>query len=241
MIKDELHIFKDSIALCQGFTGFLLTDVLADNQEINIALSGGSTPKVLFDYWSEEYADKMPWESFKLFWGDERCVTPDDEMSNYGMTKKHLFDKIDIPFNNIFRIHGENDPEGEAIWYSEVLNDVIRQNNDAPEIDLIILGLGDDGHTASIFPNQINLWDSKNNCVVAKHPDTKMKRVSITGRVINNAKNIAFLVAGQNKAEKVKEIIRERKKFINLYPAARVSPKNQTIHWFLDEDAAGLL
>lgn len=241
MIEDKLHIFKDSQALSQGFTGFLLTEVLKEEQTTSIALSGGSTPKVLFDYWSENYSDKMPWDNIIFFWGDERCVPPDNSMSNFGMTKDHLFDRVNIPVNNIYRIHGENDPDEEALWYSNVLNNELESNSDIPEFGLVILGLGDDGHTASIFPHQIKLWDSSENCVVATHPETGMKRISITGKVINNAQNIAFLVTGKGKAEKVRDIIKKRESFSDKYPAAKVSPKNQEIHWFLDEEAANLL
>lgn len=241
MIKDKLHIFKDTKTLSEGFTNFLLSDVVSDNKKVSLSLSGGTTPKVLFDYWSDKYAEIIPWQNFNLFWGDERCVPPDDPMSNYGMTKKHLLDKVNIPTDTVYRVHGESASEKEALRYGKVLNASVPSVNDIPEIDLIILGLGDDGHTASIFPHQIKLWDSNSNCVVAQHPESGMERVSITGRVINNAKHIAFLVTGENKAEKIRDIIKTRTQFLDLYPAARVSPKNQQIHWFLDESAASLL
>lgn len=241
MINDKLHIFNEEKALSQGFTGFMLTEIINEGNAANIALSGGNTPKTLFDYWSNNYSDKIPWDAIRLFWVDERCVPPDDEMSNYGMTKEHLLNRIEMPSNNIFRIHGENDAEDEVRWYSEILHSELPQNSNVPELDLIMLGLGEDGHTASIFPDRIDLWESGENCVATTHPDTDMKRISMTGKVINNARNIAFLVTGKSKAERVRDIIKSRDFLRNEYPAARVSPKNQQIHWFLDEDAASLL
>lgn len=240
MIKDELHIYKDTALLSEAFTHFLQEKVLT-GKEISLALSGGSTPKVIFDYWSENCKTELPWDKILLFWGDERCVPPNDSMNNYAMTKEHLLDKIDIPTNNIFRIHGENEPDEEAVWYSNVLNAELAKANKIPEFDLVILGLGDDGHTASIFPYQIDLWNSMSNCVVAAHPESGMKRISITGRIINNAKHVVILSTGEGKAKRVKEIIKTREQFINVYPAAKIAPKSKQLHWFLDEAAASLL
>ncbi len=241
MIKDETYIYKNTQQLSIGFTQFLINEVIKDKLSVNIALSGGSTPKAIFDYWASRFKDEIPWEKIKFFWGDERCVPPDDEMSNYGMTKKHLFDHIKIPAKNIFRIQGEDVPSDEAKRYSKVLEQQSGDINNTPELDLIILGLGDDGHTASIFPHEINLWDSNQDCVVAQHPETGMKRISFTGKVINNASKVIFLVTGENKAQKVKSIIKNRNDFKNKYPGARVNPKNQILYWFMDEKAASLI
>lgn len=241
MIKDVLKVYKSVEDLCDGFTEFLQAEVLRSNVDCNISLSGGSTPKVLFDYWSKHKSDVLPWKDMRFFWGDERCVPPDDDMSNYGMTKTHLFNNIEIPFDNIFRIHGENEAQEEANWYSNVLESELLTRNGIPVFDLVILGLGDDGHTVSIFPSQLDLWDNDSNCVVANHPETKMRRVSITGRVVNNAQKVVFLVTGKNKAEKVKQIIADREKFNSIYPAAKVHPRKEEIIWFMDESAASLL
>jgi 6-phosphogluconolactonase len=240
MINDHLHIYNDKNALCKGFTHFVAGQVLLKKERAAIALSGGSTPKALFDYWA---CRKMAWSWSKLllFWGDERCVPPCDAMSNYGMTKLHLFDHITIPQENIFRIIGENNPSIEALRYAELLSEQLTIRNGMPSFDLVMLGLGDDGHIVSIFPNQLNVWNEASNCVVATHPETGMKRVSITGRMVNNAQNVAFLVTGKNKAEKVRDIIRHREEYINKYPAARVCPISQEIHWFLDNEAASCL
>ncbi len=231
MEMKKLNVYENSADLCRGFTGFL-ADLLNGKERFSICLSGGNTPKALFDLWSTEYRNSLPWEKVFFYWGDERCVPPGDPMSNFGMTKKHLLDGLGIPENNVFRIHGEDDPESEAKRYGNVV---------PPKFDLIILGMGDDGHTASIFPEQIGLWNSAANCVVASHPETGVQRISITGKIINAAENVAFLVTGESKAEKVSAIVRNREKYADSYPAARVQPESGKLFWFLDGAAGKLL
>lgn len=240
MKNSTLEIYKDSLALSKAFTSFL-KKIQSEYPVINLSLSGGSTPKALFDYWAEE-KKCLEWDKISFFWGDERCVSPDHEMSNFGMTQKHLFDKIpEIPSQNIFRIKGENDPQEEAIRYGNILSSHVPKKNSLPCFEVIMLGLGEDGHTASIFPDQLELWNSTQNCVVATHPENKGKRISLSGNVINNAQHVVFLVTGKGKAEKVRDCINYRQDFISKYPAANVDPANGFLHWFLDEEAAGLL
>lgn len=239
MIKDELHIYKTKEELNKGFTEFVKR--IVDNQaKVSISLSGGSTPKSLFDYWAKEDRG-INWLKTFFFWGDERCVLPTDEMSNYGMTKTHLFDHVAIPKENIHRMKGENPSDEEAGRYGDLLDRYLSIENGFPVFDIMILGLGDDGHTLSIFPYEIEKWDAPSNCIVAKHPETGMERVSLTGKVANNAEHVTFLVTGKNKAEKIRDIIKNRYMFLDKYPAARVNPTSRTIHWFLDEEAANLL
>lgn len=226
----DIQVYNNQLELNEGFTAFILR-LLGEKERVSIALSGGSTPKAVFDYWAQLPTGTIPWERICFYWGDERCVSPDDAMSNYGMTRKHLFDHITIPEENIFRIKGENDPEEEAVRYGALLPEVF---------DLIVLGMGDDGHTASIFPYNIRLWDSEELCVVAAHPESGMLRVSFTGKVINAARNVAFLVTGKNKTEKVDRILRHRTDWVEVYPAARVAPVSGRLVWFLDREAAEL-
>jgi len=213
-----------------------LVDYLLESRPVvNISLSGGFTPKALFDYWAKVKQEPGYWKRICLFWGDERCVAPNHEMSNYGMTKTHLLDKIPIPAENVFRIMGENDPEQEAVRYASLIEKKV------PCFDLILLGLGDDGHTVSIFPSSIKLWNDPHTCVVNSQPESGMKRITITGKVVNAAHYVAFLVTGSNKAIKVSEIVLHRKKCFNKYPAARVHPASGNLLWLLDQDAASLL
>lgn len=241
IMSKEVNIFKDVEALCESFTS-LLKEELSKREVVNISLSGGTTPKALFNYWVANCRESIDWKRIAFFWGDERCVRPTDEMSNFGMTKNLLFDKISaIDKRKIHRIHGENEPNEEVRWYTAVMDKYLPKENNLPVFDIMMLGMGDDGHTVSIFPHQIELWDVEADCVTAQHPDTDMERVSLTGRIVNNSRNIVFLVTGSNKAEKVKQIVREREKCVGLYPAAKVKPTNGKLFWMLDEDAASLL
>ena len=167
----------------------------------------------------------------------ERCVLPTDDESNYKMTVTHLLSKITIPEANIHRVFGEQDPKEEAVRYSELLQNTLPLVHAIPQFDLVILGMGDDGHTASIFPHEIELWHSQEFCEVAIHPNSGQKRVSLTGRIINNAKTVCFLVTGQGKAEKVQEILNKQGNY-RAYPATLVAPKSEQLIWFLDADAA---
>jgi 6-phosphogluconolactonase len=233
----KLKTFPDKESLARDF-GDMLQQLASDRETISIALSGGSTPKVVFDILSAEYLQKIAWSKLRLFWGDERCVAPDDKESNYGMTKHHLIDKVPILPQHIFRVMGELEPKEAARQYVQTLTNELPLKNGLPEFDLVLLGMGDDGHTASVFPHEIHLWDTGNVCEVATHPESGQKRVTLTGNVINNAQNIVFLVTGSSKAEKVHEIINKKGQF-NSYPASLVDTDKST--WMLDEEAAKLL
>ncbi len=235
----EVNIYKDKQEVAQEFSKYL-KDFVAGKEAVHMALSGGSTPKIVFDVLADLYAEEINWNTIHLFWGDERCVPPTHDDSNYKMTVDHLLSKINIPEENIHRIKGENKPDYEAERYSQVLEEKLPLENSIPQFDLVILGMGDDGHTASIFPHEIDLWKSNKNCVVAIHPDSGQKRVSITGKIINNAKEVAFLVTGASKSEKVR-IITKKEPGSDTFPAKLVSPTSKKLQWFLDEDAASEL
>lgn len=236
----KICVFDTKDELNKAFTN-KVEEFLSQKGHITLSLSGGSTPKALFDYWASLPEGKINWSRIKFFWGDERCVPPNDPDSNYGMTRQHLFNKIQIPHKNIFRIHGETDPAKEAKRYGKLLDRELEKENSAPSFDILMLGMGDDGHTASIFPGEIGKWDCPENCVTATHPVNKQIRVSLTGKTINAARNVFFLVTGENKAEKVKAIIEERIGVTGQYPAARVQPASGNLFWFLDKEASRLL
>lgn len=233
----EIRIFKTGAELNQSFTEWF-KEIVAEKEKVTIALSGGSTPKSLFDYWAGLPVQEIDWTSIKFFWGDERCVPPTDTESNYKMTKEHLFDFVQVPRENIYRIFGENDPAAEAKRYGETLKQELATVNGIPSFDIMMLGMGDDGHTASIFPYQIDLWHSDELCITATHPVSGQNRVSVSGKVINAARNVAFLVTGAQKADKVEEIINHPEQAAKKYPAALVRPDSGNLLWFLDEQAA---
>lgn len=233
----KLKVYNDKNEVAKAFSEHLKALIETSESDIHVALSGGSTPKAIFDYMAANYKNGIQWNKLHLYWGDERCVPPTDSESNYKMTLDHLLSKISFPEANIHRVLGENEPDTEAIRYGNLLTKQLPSDEDGPLFDLVILGMGDDGHTASIFPYNIELWDSENNCEVAIHPDSGQKRVTITGNVINNAKEVAFLVTGDNKKEKVVTIINELDGF-EQYPAALVAPYSEKLTWFLDKAAA---
>jgi len=235
----DLKIYKDKQEVAEQFSSYFV-DKMKDKNAFHVALSGGSTPKIVFDVLAKNFVDKVDWSKVHFYWGDERCVPPSDDESNYKMTVEHLFSKIEVPEENINRIMGEKDPNGEALRYANLLEIDLDRVADVPQFDLVILGMGDDGHTASIFPHEIDLWDAEDHCVVATHPDSGQKRVSINGKVINTAKEVAFLVTGASKAEKVMAVV-EKTEGSEAYPASLVNPASGNLVWFLDEEAAARL
>lgn len=232
----EIKIYDSKQTVAEEFSVFF-KELAASHKTFNVALSGGSTPKIVFDYLAENFEETIDWSRINFYWGDERCVLPTDEESNYKMTVTHLLSKVAVPEANIFRVQGENDPISEAVRYGAVLAKNLPNVDGVPKFDLVILGMGDDGHTASIFPHEIELWDATENCEVAIHPDSGQKRITLTGKVINNAAVVAFLVTGGSKAEKVKEILNEVENYRD-YPATLVKPTTGDLVWFLDADAA---
>lgn len=209
-------------------------------QRVDIALSGGSTPKKLFKHLAKKYQDFPDWHKVHFWWGDERCVPPGSKESNFRMAHKAFLSQIAIPAENIHRIKGEANPEQEAARYSDEISKNLNDLDGWPVFDLIILGLGDDGHTASIFPSNMQLFDSEQICEVAIHPDTGQKRVTLTGRVINNANKIFFMVTGMEKASRVSEIMNNEDVAMQ-YPAYYVIPGHGKLYWYLDQEAAEMI
>jgi 6-phosphogluconolactonase len=239
-LKTDIKIFKTPDELAEKLAQEIvlrITDSAQKKKIITIALSGGSTPELLFSKLGNDYSTSVPWEYVHFFWGDERCVSPDNIESNFGMAKRLLFEKISIPKRNIHRIRGEADPEQEALRYSKVVSGFTGNRDGFPLLDLILLGMGDDGHTASIFPGNLDLLSSLNICEVAIHPLTDQKRITLTGKVINNADSIYFLVTGKKKALIVDEILKASESSLN-YPASHIMPLYGSLIWFLDEEAA---
>lgn len=238
MIKRRLHIFKTPEELAGRFAAQLASWV--ENHPGNafhLAISGGKTPDLLFSALAERYAGSALWQKVHFWWVDERMVLPADPESNYGVAQKLLFQKISIPEENLHRIKGENAPEAEALSYSALIRQVLPEVNGWPVFDLILLGMGDDGHTASIFPDQMHLLNSERICEVAVHPQSGQKRVTLTGKAICHALKVCFLVTGPNKAVRLSEIwnIPEKAK---LLPAANIHPEHGDLEWYVDKPAA---
>ena len=202
-----------------------------------VALTGGSSPRRLHQLLAgPPYQDQIPWQKVHIFWGDERYVPLTDDRSNAKMAFDTLLNHVDIPEHQIHLMTSALPPEVFARQYAQIIKDYFQ--GIPPVFDLMLLGMGDDGHTASIFPHEINLWDDKAICTLAKHPVSGQLRVSLTGETINNSAHIFFLVTGPNKAQKVDEIIHQKAGYKN-YPAALVNPEKCI--WLLDKDAATLI
>jgi 6-phosphogluconolactonase len=182
---------------------------------------------------AEKYSLIVPWQKIHFWWGDERMVSPDDPESNFVVANKYLFSRIGLPNSHIHRMKGEENPDKEAHRYSLEIKSLVPMMNGWPVFDLILLGMGDDGHTASIFPNQMELLESDQITEVAFHPITGQKRITLTGKVLNNAKKVAFLISGESKAQIFDDIIHKSKEAL-CYPASYIHP-NGELHWFCDK------
>jgi len=238
-MNKTVSIFK-SISELSDFFAFQLIqrikEIPADGY-CSVALSGGSTPRQLFSHLASNFRESIDWKRILIFWEDERCVPPDSDESNYRMAKESLLENVPIPAENIFRIQGEADPAAEAKRYGEIIRKHVPSVNNIPEFDFMMLGLGEDGHTASIFPGNLHLFSSDLLCEVAMHPVSKQKRVTATGMLINSSYNIIFLVTGKSKAEMVSNVIEHKNGWEKL-PASHVQPINGKLYWLLDENAA---
>lgn len=212
----------------------------ARNKVINIALSGGTTPGILFSVLAAKYARTVDWRYVRLFWVDERCVPPGHSDSNFGMAKRLLTDKINIPENNIHRMRGEAEPEEEADRYSREILSHVKVKRSFPAFDIMLLGMGDDGHTASIFPGNERLLVSAKICETAVHPVTGQKRITLTGKVINNSKEIFFLVTGVKKSGVVNQIFSKSGNYA-MFPASHIKAVSGKTTWLIDEEAANNL
>jgi 6-phosphogluconolactonase len=237
------NIFNNSDDLSDYFANLFKersAKLLENKENIFIALSGGSTPNIYLKKLADHtISQEIDWNRIHFFWVDERMVASTDLESNYHTIKEILFNNILIPEGNIHKIDGEVVPELEVKRYgSEVINNVTKKRSNLPEFDWILLGMGMDGHTASIFPNVELKYEFQNVAAVTKNPDTGQMRLTLTEAVINNADYVSFIITGKDKAEMVHEILSGDK---SKYPAGRINPNNGTLEFLLDEEAASLL
>ena len=243
MNEPIIRIFRSPYELAEKFAWELVErfgDSAKRKTPFSVVLSGGSTPELLYSVLGDHFSNSVAWDNVHFFWSDERCVPPDSLDSNYGMARARLFDKIHIPLTNIHRIRGEDDPQKEAQRYCGVIINNTSIRDGLPLFDVVILGLGEDGHTASIFPPGKELFFSETICVVEPHPVSNQKRITITGKVINNADSVVFLVTGKKKAEILEKIINKNAAASN-FPASYVVPLYGKLSWLVDEEAGRLL
>jgi len=218
-----------------------------------VALSGGSTPRAMLALLAAEpFLDTVPWSSIYFFWGDERCVPPDHPESNYRMAHETLLAKVPVPRQNIFRIPAEQpDHAHVAEEYSMTLRHFFLTGPGAvrsataplpsfPRLDLVMLGMGPDGHTASLFPGTAAL-SAQNQIAVSNYVEKfKAHRITLTAATINNARNVTFVAAGEDKAAALKEVM-EGNYQPDVYPSQLICPANGSLLWLVDQAAAGRL
>ena len=212
---------------------------VAEKGKFTVALSGGRTPT---DLYHKLFASKnpIPWDKTHIFLADERFIPPDDKASNYRMINEHLLARIPIPKQNVHPILTEGITiEGSAKKYEADIRTFFEIGaNDIPVFDLIMLGIGADGHTASLFPGTVSLEEAKRLAIPDIADSSPAERISLTLGVINNAKNICFLITGKSKAAVLKEIIEDKD---STLPAAQVQPARGTVFFLMDQGAASLL
>jgi 6-phosphogluconolactonase len=241
VINREIIICRDTGELsrkaAEQFVA-LARQAVAAHGRFSVALSGGSTPKALYLLLATgEFSERLAWRQIHLFWGDERCVALDHAESNFRMVKESLLSKVLIPSENVHRMIGEFEPAVAASAYeTELRQFFLLSPEQLPRFDLILLGLGEDGHTASLFPHSSALNETKRLVATTYVEKLDAHRLTLTFPVINSAAQISFLIAGQSKAAIVKEI---RSASVRDYPATRIEPVNGQLCWFITQDAAG--
>ncbi|MCQ3938782.1 MAG: 6-phosphogluconolactonase [Chloroflexi bacterium] len=230
--------FRDSDELSQAAAKKFIElagQAIAERGRFLVSLSGGSTPMKLYERLANEIID---WTRVHFFWGDERCVPVDNPGNTYGQTKKILFNKIGT--TNIHRVRSELEPESASADYAKTLSGFMEPPLAFPRFDLVLLGMGEDGHTASLFPGSPVEIETPTIAVTAHYQDRPANRVSLTPKVFNQAREIWFLVTGAGKAEMVCRVIHGERN-LERYPAQRIQPVNGSLVWMVDEAAGKFL
>ena len=204
-----------------------------------IALSGGSTPRRLYQVIAAPpYKEQIAWSEWQVFWGDERCVPPDHRDSNYRMVREALLDHVPIPADQIHRIRGEAEPEQAAQEYEQELYRVF--GTVSPAFHLVLLGIGEDGHTASLFPGTPALEEERRMVAANWVPQLQAHRITFTLPLINAAQDVVFIAAGESKAEIVRQVLTPAPGGRPV-PAALVRASCGPVHWFLTKEAGRLI
>jgi len=237
----KLNIFnneKQVLAALAAHFVKIAQESISARGKFSVALSGGSSPKALYELLASAFKDKVEWDKVYFFFGDERNVPQTDKDSNYLMAKKALFEPLEIDHSNIFPVETELGPEEAAKKYEEEIEEFFE--DDELSFDLILLGLGDNSHTASLFPYTPVLHDRTPGVKDVFLQDQQVYRITMNAPLINEARHIAFLVYGEAKAIAVHHVLEDDEDIEN-HPAQLIEPITGEIQWFLDSDAASLL
>jgi 6-phosphogluconolactonase len=239
----EIKIVADNDALNRVAVHEFQTaagSAIADHGRFTVALSGGNTPRAVYSLLGRPHTPPLPWDKIHIFFGDERCVPPDHPDSNFRMVHETLLSQIPIPAANVHRVRAELDPQSAAKDYEEQIRaEFGLKNGERPRFDLVPLGLGDDGHTASLFPGTAALSETARLAVANWVEKLKSFRITLTYPVLNHAAEVLFLVSGSGKADILKNVLRDSGSA--QYPAQLIRPENGRLLWLVDHDAAALL
>jgi 6-phosphogluconolactonase len=227
----EILRTKNFVADAAGFIVDLARKALAERDQFRIALSGGNTPRPIYTELAQTARD-LPWEKMLITFSDERCVPPDDEQSNYRMARETLFVPAAIPDKSIMRMRGEIDPQIAAQEYQDNVDLLAAQRGEQIyRHDLILLGLGEDGHTASLFPETAALNETTRRVVANFVPKFDKWRLTFTFPLLNQARNVCFLVNSTKHADLIERVLKGNAQ----YPAARVNPSAGAVTWILGQ------
>jgi len=245
----KITVYPDNDSLIRGAADFIVelaVQAIAARGRFTLALSGGNTPRPLYARLATPaYRDRIDWAKVHIFFGDERCVPPDDPRSNYRMVREALLDQVPLPAGNVHRLRGEDPPEQAAADYARVLQKTFGGDAAAggppPEgFDLILLGMGDNGHTASLFPGLAVVTETR-RWVMAQYVEVAgMWRLTLTPVLINAARQVAFLVSGGGKAEVLHRVLEGPYQPVAL-PSQIIKPSHGELRWLLDATAAAKL
>jgi 6-phosphogluconolactonase len=240
----DIRIHHDHQAIAESAAELILEvgkEAVRAKGRFFIALSGGTTPEILYRaLTSPAFADRFDWSKAIFFFSDERCVPPNDPRSNFALADKTLFTPLNIPLSQIYRMAGESsDPQAAASEYEQQLRLATKTVPLAqPSLDLILLGLGEDGHTASLFPGASILQDTRCAIAATQSPKDPPNRLTMTLAVINRASVVLFLTTGSGKAGVVRAILDPKTEAERQLPASLVKPEEGRLIWFLDRAAA---
>jgi len=242
-MNPEVRVFQNLEFLSYAAAQLFLDQAeqsIKDRGRFLVALTGGSTPERLFQMLAEDKSGKIDWNKTHTFWGDERCVPPDDPESNYRMARELLLRRVNIPDANVHRIQGELEPLDASKDYGQVLKRFASPPFQWPRFDLVLLGMGEDGHTASLFPGSPVEALGPTEAVTAHYQDRPAERVTLTPPVFNTARLVLFMLIGGNKASTLSKVLSDTHQ-PQLYPAQRIDPKDGKLVWLVDQAAASKL
>lgn len=237
----KIHTFNSAQETASAVTHELIRQLdTVRKTNFNLAISGGTTPGEVFRLWAESYSKSIPWYRVHLYWVDERCVAPSDSSSNFGLAKRLFLDKVKIPRTQIHRIMGETDPVTEAKRYSELVMKNLPLYDGVPQFDMLLLGVGKDGHTSSLFPGNAGQLTTHHPYITTVNPDNGQARIALTGQPMLRAGITLFHVTGKDKADILTEIT-DPKIPAEAYPAGYVAQKGDNVQFFIDSAAGSKL